>query len=161
MPASPPFAFFNNKSFLGSVTRSEAWHSLESKGFVKATSRISKQDSPDARQLLTEFAAITTNAWTEEADMYPDVIKALKSSLYSPLSAINIVDTSKLRELPADVSIADCPDERLHYCVRYFIEFKWLNGNLICPENCGQMVDYFNIQYFTDNNLTGRLLWRS
>jgi Protein kinase domain len=145
MPANPPFAFFNNKSFLGSVTRSEAWHSLESKGFVKATSRISEQDSPDAKQLSTEFAAIMTNAWTEEADMYPDVINALKSSLYSSPSAINVVDTSKLRDFPADVSIADYPDERLPYCVRYFIEFKWLDRNLICPENCGQMVDYFNI----------------
>ena len=77
--------------------------------------------------------------------MYPDVIKALKSVPYSPPSAIHVVDTSKLREFPADVSIADYPDERLPYCVRYFIEFTWRNGNLICPENCGQMVDYFDI----------------
>jgi hypothetical protein len=83
MPARPPFPFFNNTSFLGSVTRSEAWYSLESEGFVKATSRISKQESPNAEPLSTEFAAIKTSAWTEEVDMYPDVIKALKSVQYS------------------------------------------------------------------------------
>jgi hypothetical protein len=30
--------------------------------------------------------------------------------------------------------------------VQYYIEFKWqFSGNLISSDNCGQMVDYFNI----------------
>jgi hypothetical protein len=148
MPANPPFVVCNNKSLLGTVTRSEAWHSLEKSGHAKETSGISKQDSSDAERLTAQFAAIERNKWTEEADMYPDIIETIESTLYSsPPSAINVVDTSKLREFPADVSIADYPDERVPYGVRYFIELKWPKGNLISAENCGQMLDYFDIAH--------------
>jgi len=82
----------------------------------------------------------------EEADMYPDIIKLIESTLYlSPPPAINIVDTSKLCEFPADVSIADYPDKRVPYGVQYFIELKWPKWNLISAENCGQMLNYFDI----------------
>jgi hypothetical protein len=148
MPANPPFALCNNKTLLGTVTRSEAWHSLERSGHAKDTSCISNQDSSDAERLTTKFAAIERSKWTEEVDMYPDIIKPIESTLYSsPLSAINVVDTSKLREFPADVSIADYLDGRVPYGVRYFIELKWPKGNLISAENCGQMLDYFDIAH--------------
>jgi len=78
--------------------------------------------------------------------MYPDIIEPIESTLYSsPPLAINVVDTSKLRGFPADVSIADYLDERVPYGMRYFIELKWPKGNLISAENCGQMLDYFDI----------------
>jgi hypothetical protein len=38
-------------------------------------------------------------------------------------------------------------DVRVPYGVRYFIEFKWPKSNLISPENCGQMLDYFNMAH--------------
>jgi hypothetical protein len=80
--------------------------------------------------------------------MYPDIIEPIESTLYSsPPPAINVVDTSKLREFPADVSIADYLDERVPYGMRYFIELKWPKGNLIFAENCGQMLDYFDIAH--------------
>jgi hypothetical protein len=102
MSANPPFVVCNNKSLLGTVTRSEAWHSLEKSGHAKETSAISKRDSSNAERLTAQFAAIERSKWTEEADMYPDIIKTIKSTLYSsPPSAINVVDTSKLREFPA------------------------------------------------------------
>jgi hypothetical protein len=85
-------------------------------------------------------------AWNEEVNMYPDVIEALKSVPYNSPSALHVVNTSQLREFPADITIADYADERLPYCARYYIEFKWrFSGNLISSDNCGQMVDYFNI----------------
>ena len=123
MPANPLFVVCNKKSLLGTVTRSEAWHSLEKSGHAKDISCISKQDSSDAERLTAKFSAIERSEWTEEADMYPDIIKSIKSALYSsPPPAINVVDTSKLREFPADVSIADYLDERVPYGVRYFIK---------------------------------------
>jgi len=42
----------------GTVTRSEAWHSLEKSGHAKDTSCISRQDSSDAERLTAKFAAI-------------------------------------------------------------------------------------------------------
>jgi hypothetical protein len=148
MPANPPFVVCNNKSMLGTVTRSEAWNSLEKSGHAKDTSCISKQNSSDAERLTTKFAAIERGEWTEEADMYPDIIKPIESTLYSsPPPAINVVNTSKLREFPAVMSIADYLDERVPYGVLYFIELKWPKGNLISAENCGQMLDYFDIAH--------------
>jgi hypothetical protein len=146
MPANPPFVVCNNKSLLGTVTRSEAWHSLEKSGHAKDISCISEQNPSEAERLIDKLAAIERSEWTEEADMYPDIIELIESTLYSsPQPAINVVDTSKLREFPADVSIADYIDERLPYGVRYFIELKWPKGNLISAENCRQMLDYFDI----------------
>jgi Protein kinase domain len=148
MPANLPFVVRSNKSLLGTVTRSEAWHSLEKSGHAKDTSCISKRDSSDAERLTAKFAAIERSEWTEEADMYPDIIELIESTLYSsPPPAINVVDTSKLRDFPADVSIADYRDERVPYGMRYFIELKWPKGNLISAENCGQMLDYFDIAH--------------
>jgi hypothetical protein len=148
MAANSPFVVCNNNSLLGTVTRSEAWHSLEKSGHAKDISSISRQDSSDAERLTAKFAAIKRSKWTEEADMYPDIIEPIKSTLYSSTPpAINVVDTSKLREFPADVSVADYPDERVPYGVRYFIELKWPKGNLISAENCGQMLDYFDIAH--------------
>jgi hypothetical protein len=148
MPANLPFVISNNKSLLGTVTRSEAWHSLEKSGHAKDTSCISKQDSSDAERLTAKFAAIERSEWVEEADMYPDIIELIESTLYlSPPPAINVVDTSKLRDFPADVSIADYLDERVPYGMQYFIELKWPKGNLVSAENCGQMLDYFDIAH--------------
>ena len=122
VPVNLLSAVSNNKSLLGTVTQSEAWHSLEKSGHAKDTSCISKQNYFDAERLAAKFAAIKRSEWKEEADMYPDMIK---SALYSsPPPAINVVDTSKLHEFPADVSIADYLDGRVPYGVRYFIELN-------------------------------------
>jgi hypothetical protein len=81
---------------------------LEKSGHAKETSSSSKEDSSDAERLTAQFAAIKRSKWMEEANIYPDIIETIESTLYlSPPSAINIVDTSKLHEFPADMSIAD------------------------------------------------------
>ena len=42
------------------------------------------------------------------------------------------------------LSVADYNDTRLLYCLRYFIELKFPGISLLTPENCGQVLDYFN-----------------
>jgi hypothetical protein len=143
MPANLPFVFCNYKSMLGTVTRSNAWHELENKGYVKDSSIISKPNSP-CKKLSIAFAEIDRSGWQGEIDMYPDIIEAIKT-LYSSEPSVNVVDTSSFREFPADVSIGDYRDARVPYGVWYFIEFKWPKGNLISADNCGQMLDYFDI----------------
>jgi hypothetical protein len=93
MPANLPFVFCNYKSLLGTVTRSNAWHTLENSGHVEKRYSISKQDSPDAERLSSEFAGIKRSGWKEETDMYPDIIEAMKT-LYSSQPSVNVVDTS-------------------------------------------------------------------
>jgi len=130
---------------LGSVTRSKLWHSLEKDGIVRDGPQVEKEESPKTEQLSAQFSGIGTSMWKEEVDMYEDIIDALKSRLYPSTSVIKVVNTSKSREFPADVSIADHEDERLLYSIRYFIELKYHKANLLSPDNCGQMVDYFNL----------------
>ena len=124
-PAALPFVVCNNNSFLGSITQSEAWNSLEIHGHVKESASIPNQDSHNAERLATKFAAIQRSRWTEEVDMYSDIIDRIESTLYSSWSStISIVDTSKLCEFPVDISIADYPDQHLPYALWYFIELK-------------------------------------
>jgi Protein kinase domain len=146
MPANLPFVFCNYKSILGTVTRSDAWHKLENTGYVKEGSIVFGQNSPDANDLSIAFAEIDRSRWQGEIDMYPDIIKAIEK-LYSSQPSANVVNTSGFREFPADVSIGEYQDARVPYGLWYFIEFKLPKGNLISADNCGQMLDYFDMAH--------------
>ena len=74
--------------------------------------------------------------------MYPDILNAIRSSLYPSTSDLLIADTSSKGDFHADLSISEYEDERLLFCLRYFIELKRGHDNLVSPENCGQMVEY-------------------
>ena len=94
--------------------------------------------------LITAFRDIDTMKWREERHMYPDILNAIRSSLYLPTSDLLIADTSSKGDFHADLSISEYEDERLLYCLRYFIELKQGHDhdNLVSPENCGQMFEY-------------------
>lgn len=76
--------------------------------------------------------------------MYPVIIEAMQSTLYKNTSGICVVDTHGRGEFRPDISVADFPDDRLLYCLWYFIELKLPGQNLLSPDNCGQVVDYFH-----------------
>ena len=75
--------------------------------------------------------------------MYPDLIGAIKDSLYKETKDILIVDTSQCNNFHADVSIAAYDDARLPYSVGYFLEFKLPSVEPQTAPHCGQMLDYF------------------
>ena len=76
--------------------------------------------------------------------MYADIIEAIKKGLYKDETGIFVVDTHSKGEFRADISVAHQEDDRLPYCLRYFIELKLPGKNLKTAENCGQILDYFN-----------------
>jgi hypothetical protein len=76
--------------------------------------------------------------------MYADIIKAIEKGLYEEETGIFVVDTHSKGEFHADISVAHQQDDRLPYCLRYFIELKIRKSKLNTAENCGQILDYFN-----------------
>jgi Protein kinase domain len=75
--------------------------------------------------------------------MYPDILQVIQS-FYTKGTCISVVDTHRKGDFSADLSVADYSDARLLYCLRYFIELKFPGISLLTPENCGQILDYFN-----------------
>ena len=75
--------------------------------------------------------------------MYPDIINAIDKGLYEGETDIFVVDTHSKGEFHADISVAHQKDDRLPYCLRYFIELKLRKSKLNTTENCGQILDYF------------------
>jgi hypothetical protein len=102
------------------------------------------QEHQDRASLLSEFSKIPANLWKEEKDMYPDIRNAMQSSLYYTKTGIFVVDTHKSRDFPPDISISDYEDDRVPYCLWYFIELKMPSNALLTAENCGQVLDYFH-----------------
>jgi Protein kinase domain len=76
--------------------------------------------------------------------MYADIINAIDKGLYEGETGIFVVDTHSKGEFHADISVAHQKDDRLPYCLRYFIELKIPKNKLKTAENCGQILDYFN-----------------
>jgi hypothetical protein len=93
---------------------------------------------------MSSFKKIDQTEWKEEKDMYPAIIEAMQSTFYVGEPNVFVVDTHKTGDLRPDVSVGDYPDDRLPYCLWYFIEFKLPGGSLLAPEHCGQVLDYFH-----------------
>ena len=75
--------------------------------------------------------------------MYPDLIGAIKDSLYKEAKDILVVDTSQRNDFHADISVATYDDVRLPFSVRYFLEFKLPSVEPRTAAHFGQMLDYF------------------
>ena len=133
------------KQLQGSVTRSQAWKTLENDGRVSKNMLIKEQQHPRQKTLLTKLSALAdkTTTWKKELDMYPDLIGAIRDGLYKDAKDILVVDTSQHHDFPADVSVATYDDARLPYTVRYFLEFKLPGIEPRTASHCGQMLDYF------------------
>lgn len=127
------------------MTRSQAWDALINKGAIKHRQSIEEQPHQRRIQLVECFSTIDSNLWNEEIDMYEDIIKAIHKGLYEGETGIFVVDTHSKGELHADISVAHQKDDRLPYCLRYFIELKIQKSKLKTTENCGQILDYFNV----------------
>jgi hypothetical protein len=128
------------------VTRSQAWDTLVKEGAIQPRQSLEEQVHPRKIQLVERFADIDSSAWNEEIDMYADIIEAIDEGLYEGEPGIFVVDTHSEGEFHADISVADQEDDRLPYCLRYFIELKLKirNSKLKTAKNCGQILDYFN-----------------
>ena len=126
------------------MTRSQAWNTLVNEGAIDKRQNIGEQGHKRKIQLVDCFNAIDPRLWNEEIDMYPDIIKAIDEGLYKGETGIFVVDTHSKGEFHADITIAPQEDDRLPYCLRYFIELKIREKKLNTAENCGQILDYFN-----------------
>ena len=75
--------------------------------------------------------------------MYPDIAQATQS-FYEDGSSIFVVETYKGGPFQADMTISDYQDRaQAAYGLRYFVELKLSPKNVLTPENCGQVLDYF------------------
>lgn len=139
-----PF-YIQTKPFQGSVTRSQVWKRLEDDGRVGKKEIIKEmRHHPRRKALVKTLSPLKEKTWIKELDMYPDVIDAIRDGFYKDTKDILVVDTHHHNNFCADVSIARYEDDRLPYCVRYFLEFKLPSAGLRTSEHCGQMLDYFN-----------------
>ena len=126
------------------MTRSQAWEKLLSDGAVAQRLAIKGEIHRGKKKLAKAFAKVNSSSWKEESDMYEPIIHALRDGMYDEEKGVFVVDTHSKGAFHADISIADQKDDRLPYSLRYFIELKMQRGNLISPDNCGQILDYFN-----------------
>jgi hypothetical protein len=126
------------------VTRSQAWDTLVNNGAIQERQSIGEQVHKRKIQLIDRFNAVDSSSWNEETDMYGDIIKAIDKGLYDGETGIFVVDTHSKGEFHADISVAGQEDDRLPYCLRYFIELKLREKKMKTAENCGQILDYFN-----------------
>ena len=136
-------SIFGFKPFQGSVTCLQAWKHLQDTGRVGQNMLIEGQQHPHKKILTSKLSALEEKTWTKELDMYPDLIGAIKDSLYKETKDILVVDTSQRNDFHADVSVATYDDARLPYSVRYFLEFKLPSVEPRTAAHCGQMLDYF------------------
>ena len=136
--------FLCSDAFQGSVTRANAWKMLKEDGRVDVQEFL--PDVKHARKdiLASEFSKLKPESWKAERDMYPDIIKAMKEGLYGEKEDILVVDTHQNNDFHADIGVAEYGDSRLVYSLLYFLEFKHPTVGLRTPENCGQVLDYFN-----------------
>src|ERR1700721_4499429 len=79
----------------GSFTRSQAWNELQKEGLVKENQVLSQQKNGKRKALDKAVCNLQSISWNDEAGMYPDVIKALKTSFYTQKSSICVVNTTK------------------------------------------------------------------
>ena len=115
-----------------------------SDGHVEDVPALSVQPHTKKTDLVKKFNAIDRTRWKEEKDMYPDIIEAMQSTLYSKAPGVFVVDTHDRGDFRPDISVADFQDDRLVYCLWYFIELKLSGSNLLAPDHCGQLLDYFH-----------------
>jgi len=104
---------------------------------------IEGQQHPCRKILTSKLSVLEENTWTKELDTYPDLVGAIRDSLYNDTKHILIVDTSQCNDFHADVSVAKYDDTRLPYSIRYFLEFKLPSVKARTAAHCGQMLDYF------------------
>jgi hypothetical protein len=141
------YSFFFNfclRYRIGTITRSQAWHSLESKDGVKVLGELSNQQHDKKASLISEFEKLSMDKWKEEKNMYPHIIKAVRTGFYTDSSGPKVVDTHDSKDFRADVSISDYADGKVAYCLWYFIELKFVKVELFTADHCGQMLDYFH-----------------
>ena len=112
------------KPLQGSVTRSQAWNSLQDDGRVGQNTLIGEQQHRHRNTITSQLSAFGRKFWAKELDMYPDIIGAIKDGLYKETKDILVVNTSQRNDFHADVSVATYDDARLPYSLRYFLEFK-------------------------------------
>lgn len=127
----------------GTVTRSDAWKGLADRKGVGKVGDLGDQQHPQKSALEKKFGAISTEKWGDEIDMYPAIFEALRSAFYNKGSSPNVADTHDTGDLRADGCVSDYDDEKVLYCLWYFIEFKYLTIALNTSDQCGQMLDYF------------------
>lgn len=130
------------RSPVDTTTRSEAWHDLEAAQRVKSLPPLSQQQHKKKVTLLSTFRQLTPVEWKEERQMYPEIIDAMKTGFYNEPSSPKVVDTHDSKDFRGDVAISDY-DDKVAYCLWYYIEFKYRTTELITVDHCGQMLDYF------------------
>ena len=93
---------------------------------------------------MSKLSGLNEKSWTKEVDMYPDLVDAIRDSLYKETKDILVLDTHQHSYFYADISVATYDDARLPYSVRYFLEFKLPSVEPRTTAYCGQVLDYFN-----------------
>jgi hypothetical protein len=94
--------------------------------------------------LVSKLGKISTT-WKQEKDMYPDIIEAMTTTFYAKEAGVFVVDTHNKGDFRPDVHVSDYKDRKnVVFFLRYFIEFKLPSIDLITPDHCGQVVDYFH-----------------
>src|SRR5277367_3545088 len=109
----------DNRTLLGTVTRSPAWQELVLQKRTNYRDRLEPQNHPRKAELAAKLGSIDRSKWMCEKAMYPDVIKANEGALYAPPSDLVVVDTSSKKDFPADISISEYRDGRLLHCIQY------------------------------------------
>jgi hypothetical protein len=128
------------RSPLGTQTRSAAWNNLVKDNLVKDKGIIDTPQHKIKAALKKALHEIDSSQWAVETDMYPDIIKAMRTVF----KRTKVFDTHARGDFRPDVSVGDFEDERLPYFMQYFIEFTLpTTANLLSSETCGQVVDYF------------------
>jgi hypothetical protein len=110
------FYVFHLRFPLGTVTRSQAWHSLDKDSRVKDSGELTEQLHVKKAGLESKFGKVSIAKWKEEKHMYPDIIKVMKSEFYTEDSGPKVVDTHDRGDFRADVSVSDYNDEKFAYC---------------------------------------------
>jgi hypothetical protein len=90
---------------------------------------------------------IDRDEWREEKHMYPNIVAAVKSTIYPDDENVHVIDTSAIskKEFRPDMSVSERFDPTYPFFLRYFMEFKFPSTALLMStDNCGQVVDYLN-----------------
>ena len=132
-------------TYLGSVTRAQAWNRLKTEGRIETEQFIPMVNHPRRTILESKLSDLKPDSWGFELDMYPHIMKAIKEGLYEQMEDVLVVDTHQHNDFHADISVAEHDDGRLLYSLRYFLELKHPKVEPQTAEYCGQVLDYFHV----------------